>query len=90
MARENLSALRQFVFDSAGWACQWPGCTLELSPTNPLQLAHLHHRGMGGSKTANTPDNSRALCRIHHDCLDGRTGLGTLRFELNELLKAVT
>lgn len=62
--------------------CEWPGCT---DPGE--QMAHLTHRGMGGSKWANTIDNVVWLCVRHHDCLDGRTGLGSLRWELNELMR---
>jgi len=69
--------------------CVWPGCDREITSMNPLQLAHLKHRGMGGSKTRNTEENCVILCADHHDCLDGRTGLGTLRYELNEMLRYV-
>lgn len=86
----SMSALRQFVFEQAGYVCQWPGCDMPVDSANPLELVHLKHRGMGGSKTANTPENCRCMCRHHHNCLDGRTGLGTLRWELNQLLKATT
>lgn len=88
----ELSALREEVFERDNFTCVWPGCSRgwEIGdPTSTLQLAHLTHRGMGGSKTANTPENCVTLCQVHHDCLDGRTGLGTLRFELNEMLRSV-
>lgn len=65
-------------------SCRWPGCSHH---DEPLEMAHLQHRGMGGSKAANSMSNTLMLCKTHHDCLDGRTGLGTLRFELNEMLK---
>jgi hypothetical protein len=80
----TLSALRADVLARDG-KCVWPSCTY----TEPLQLAHLTHRGMGGGESRNTEDNVVMLCRIHHDCLDGRTGLGTLRYELNEMLRRV-
>ena len=86
--KSDLRRLRKEVFERDG-GCVWPGCNLEVTGTNPLQLAHLNHRGMGGSKTRNNPENCVALCRTHHDVLDGRTALGTLRFELNEMLRAV-
>lgn len=89
MAETDLTLLREEVFARDG-GCVWPGCTYKVSGVNPLQLAHLEHRGMGGSKSRNTAANCVMLCRWHHDCLDGRTGLGTLRFELNEMLRAVT
>lgn len=81
----GLSDLRAEVLERDG-GCIWPGCEHH---TEPLQLAHLTHRGMGGSKSRNTPDNCVTLCRIHHDCLDGRTGLGTLRYELNQMLTTI-
>jgi hypothetical protein len=85
----SLRELRMFVFERDG-GCVWPGCVLEVSGVNPLQLAHLEHRGMGGSKTRDTAENTVTLCKAHHDCLDGRTSLGTLRYELNLMLKHVT
>ena len=80
----EMAALREEVFARAQDRCEWPGCA---DPAE--QLAHLTHRGMGGSKTANTPGNTSALCVRHHDVLDGRTALGTLRWELNEMLRTV-
>lgn len=80
--------LRVVVLSRDG-GCTWPGCTLLLTATNPLQCAHLRHRGMGGSKTANTPDNAVALCAFHHDIFDGRQGQGKTRTELAHMLKAV-
>lgn len=80
----TLSELRQEVF-ARDLGCRWPGCDYDL----PLQLAHLTHRGMGGSKTRNTPDNCVMLCELHHSCLDGRTGVGKLRWELNTMLRTV-
>jgi hypothetical protein len=78
----QLSELRTEVYERAQGKCEWPGCA------DPGQhLAHLTHRGMGGSKTRNTADNCAWLCVRHHDILDGRTGLGTLRWELNELMR---
>ena len=80
----EMAALRAQVWERAGDRCEWPGC---VDPAT--ELAHLTHRGMGGSRARNTPLNAAALCERHHDCLDGRTGLGTLRWELNELLRTV-
>lgn len=82
--RQNLSVLREEVFIRAGGRCEWPGCS-DLAE----ELAHLTHRGMGGSPSRNTASNCAALCARHHDCLDGRTALGTLRWELGEMLRAV-
>ena len=42
---------------------------------------------MGGSRTRNRIDNVAWVCVRHHDVLDGRTGLGILRVELNETLR---
>ncbi len=64
--------------------CEWPGC----SDWGEV-LAHLNHRGMGGSREANRLNNVAWMCERHHDVLDGRTGLGTLRWELNEMLRTV-
>lgn len=90
---KEMADLRETVFERDGYKCCWPGCIYTPNkyplPDLPLQLAHLTHRGMGGSRERNTPDNCVTLCSVHHDCLDGRTGLGTLRFELNALLRAV-
>lgn len=80
--------LRQIVL-ARDKGCVWPGCDREIGWANPLQLAHLTHRGMGGGESRNTEDGAVMLCQIHHDCLDGRTGLGILRVELNGMLKAV-
>lgn len=80
----EMAALRELVFSRARGMCEWPGC-IDLAE----ELAHLSHRGMGGSRARNTSDNCAALCPRHHDCLDGRTALGTLRWELNAMLRAV-
>ncbi len=83
-SRAEMTALRSEVYERAQGACEWPGCA------DPgTELAHLTHRGMGGSKRANTASNCSWLCERHHNCLDGRTGLGTLRWELNEMLRYV-
>lgn len=80
--------LRPIVYERDG-GCVWPGCTLLLTQGNPLEMAHLRHRGMGGSKTANTPDNAVMLCRWHHDVFDGRQGQGKTRVELALMLATV-
>lgn len=84
-SRKHLSELRAQTFERDG-GCRWPGCR---ETEHPLQMAHLNHRGMGGSAEADTLDNTLALCRLHHDCLDGRTGLGTLKLELVMMLRYV-
>lgn len=77
----EMSALREAVFTRAGWRCQWPQCP---HPQTDLQMAHLKHRGMGGSVEANTLDNCIVLCAWHHDQLDGR-----VRFERTDWLRWV-
>jgi len=79
----ELSELRAQLVELVGFGCEWPGCD-----DRGEQMAHLTHRGMGGSSTRNTIANVMWLCVRHHDCLDGRTALGTLRVELNELMRA--
>lgn len=77
----ELSALREEVFTRDG-GCVWLGCDTGAR----LELAHVKHRGMGGSREANRPENCVTLCKIHHDVFDGRTSLGTGRWELGRLL----
>ncbi len=81
---KEMAVLRAEVWERANSRCEWPGC-VEL----PTELAHLTHRGMGGSRERNTSDNACAMCSRHHDVLDGRTALGSLRWELNEMLRWV-
>ena len=82
--REELADLRRSVAERALGACEWPGCD-----DGGRVVAHLSHRGMGGSAERNTLSNVAWMCERHHDVLDGRTGLGTLRWELNEMLRYV-
>lgn len=79
----DLHQLRAELVEVAGGRCEWPYCK-----DAGQEMAHLHHRGMGGSPSANTLPNVALLCRRHHDLLDGRTALGTLRVELNQTLAA--
>jgi len=37
-----------------------------------LVLAHIKHKGMGGSKSRDTVDNILQLCQYGHDLFDGR------------------
>jgi len=88
-----LSALRDEVFARDG-SCRWPGCVLPTTDAwgyehNPLEMAHLVHRGMGGSRERNTLANVVVLCRAHHALLDGRVSELKLRWELNEMLRYV-
>jgi hypothetical protein len=64
-----------------GGMCQWPGCGM----TTELQMAHLVHRGMGGSPKANVLENVVMLCTYHHDILDGRAEKGR-RHAVTQLL----
>ena len=65
----------------AGAMCEWPYCD---EPGE--QMAHLHHRGMGGSREANVLANVAWLCIIHHDLLDGRVGVALHRLSMNGML----
>ena len=79
---KELYQLRMTLEAVAAGRCEWPYCE-----DAGEQMAHLKHRGMGGSKAVNTLDEVAFLCIRHHDVLDGRTALGTLRWELNDLLR---
>jgi len=78
----DVKALREQALERDG-SCVWPGC---VHPQHDLQLAHLTHRGLGGSEEANRLDNVAMLCRYHHDVLDGRTRNGRRRAVLDLLL----
>ena len=80
----DLVVLREQAKTRSEGRCEWPGCS-----DWGEHLAHLTHRGMGGSLEANRLNNVAWLCIRHHDCLDGRTALGTLRWELNEMMRTV-
>ena len=54
-----MKELRTEVFQRAG--CVEPA----------EELAHLHSKGMGGSKTANRPDNAMAACWLDARITDG-------------------
>lgn len=88
-SQKELADLREACFIRDELSCRWPGCDMEITyAVNPLEMAHIQHRGIGGSVARNELANVISLCRQHHDCLDGRTGLGILRQELNRMLKA--
>lgn len=70
----NVDELREQTRQRAGDRCEWSHCG-----AYGEQLAHLHHRGMGGSDQANEIGNVMWLCREHHDLLDGRTHAGLRR-----------
>lgn len=86
----ELAALRDEVFARDGFACKWPGCEYERAVyKGPLQLAHIQHRGMGGSVIVNTPSHCVTLCRYHHDIFDGRDGSANVKRELALMLRTV-
>lgn len=80
--RVRLDLLRTHIRIRSNDRCEWPTCS-----AFGAHMAHLEHRGMGGRTSADHPRNVAWLCVHHHDTLDGRTDLGTLRWELNELLR---
>lgn len=75
-----LGELRDHAIRRAKGICEWPDC-----PAPGEQMAHFQHRGMGGSKNRNVPDNVAWLCHHHHLTLDLEKPIR--RFELRELLK---
>jgi hypothetical protein len=87
----ELAELREVCFLRDGFACRWPGCGQEWRrgyADETLQMAHLKHRGMGGSKEANCLDNVITLCRFHHDIFDGRDGSANVKREVANMLRA--
>ena len=48
----------------------------ELCPNQAVDIAHIEHRGMGGSRMRDLIENLVAMCRHHHDRFDGRQGPG--------------
>lgn len=62
-------ALRDAVFRRARGRCEWSRCTDYAS-----DLAHIRGLGRGGNPdgSRDTLENCAALCRYHHDLLDGR------------------
>ena len=79
--------MRAVVFDRAGHRCEFPNCRLPVSSVNPLELAHLKGKQMGGSKHRNDPDNGACLCLHHHGWLDGRT-MEMRRLDNEDVLRA--
>tara|TARA_B100000795_G_scaffold244931_1_gene209750 strand:+ start:302 stop:625 length:324 start_codon:yes stop_codon:yes gene_type:complete len=43
---------------------EWIGC--EVCDRTAVDIHHIHARGMGGNKEADTPENLQALCRECH------------------------
>ena len=80
---KELAALREEVFARDG-QCIWPNCT-----DGPLEMAHLHHRGMGGSTQHDNPHDCETLCRFHHSIYDGRIVGATARTEWAALFRSL-
>lgn len=59
--------LRRVAWDRSYGLCQWPSCSERAE-----EMAHLHHRGMGGGPSRNTLGNVLMLCKPDHDMFDGR------------------
>jgi hypothetical protein len=76
----ELAELREQAMLRDKGRCAWTGCGIR----DRLEMAHLHHRGMGGSDEANRLENVAMLCAgpgtpDHHGILDGRTVAGRRR-----------
>lgn len=61
------SGMRAALWDLTGGMCEWPGCVSQAD-----EMAHVEPSGMGGRASVDTIGNVMALCRGHHDILDGR------------------
>lgn len=81
----NLDKLRAQARARSNDHCEWPRCQ-----NYGEQLAHLTHRGMGGSDSANHPSNVMWLCTQHHNLLDGRTHAGLRQAMLDCLRESLT
>lgn len=77
---EELQELRRQVQVVSGGVCEWAGCG-----ERGEEMAHLVHRGMGGSAEVNVLRNVAWLCGYHHDIFDGRRSQG-LREAIRQLL----
>lgn len=61
------SRLRAALWDLTGGMCEWPECSEQAD-----EMAHIEPSGMGGRSSVDTIRNVWALCREHHNILDGR------------------
>ena len=77
----NRAELRATVWEVSSGECEWSGC-----PARAAEMAHIHGIGMGGRPSADVLPNVAALCKFHHDLLDGRTDIAR-RYEISELLR---
>lgn len=67
---------RAELLERDGHQCMWPACTLPLGYDNPLEMAHIEGKKMGGrGDEAHDIDNLVILCRLHHRMLDGEQRL---------------
>ena len=67
----ELQKMREIALIRANNNCEWPKC---VNTKDPLEMAHVHGIGMGGSKTRKYDINNVAmLCRMHHRLYDGDT-----------------
>ncbi len=65
-----MSELWDAAMERANHRCEFPKCTLPTTFPNPLEVAHLKGKQMGGSKYRNHIDNLAVLCKFHHQWLD--------------------
>jgi len=63
--------LRSLCIRRSNGFCEWPSC-----PNTGSELAHLHSTGMGGRRSAHSPDNAMWMCRDHARIRDGEYGSG--------------
>ena len=82
-SRPDWPRLREELINLDGRTCAWPHC-----PAPGAEVAHLTHRGMGGTSdpTINEVGNLALLCTYHHNLLDGRTTMSR-RYEIGLLLR---
>ena len=66
--RHTRRATLRAQLDEAVGHCEWPGCG---TPTDRLELAHLHSVGMGGRGSADTIHNVILACYTHARYTDG-------------------
>lgn len=67
----DVAELREQALLRAGGRCEFPACSLPLGRNNPLEMAHLHGKQMGGSRYRDVIENVAMLCKHHHGWLDG-------------------
>ena len=67
--RRTPKKVYEAVAERSEGICEWEGCNALAE-----QMAHLKHRGMGGTTDplVHSVDNIRNFCKYHHDLYDGR------------------